>query len=263
MINQISLSLHKLQIAFQHALLTPEKTPLSAYIHQNGLTANQRIQIYQNNLFFTLTSALKKTYPTVYQLAGESFFSTIAKHYMIRYPSTFADLNFFGIHFGKFLAIFPVTKSLVYLKEMALLEWACHEVFREKEVEHFDLDKLKIIPENRYHQLKFKLNPACRLLACQYPILSIWKRCQKQPVNRMHIENNLAKKEEKILIIRRSLDITFEKLKEGEFSLLSAFGKGLTFNKACALALKSDRTFNIENYLKQAILKKVIVDFHF
>ena len=257
------LSLHKLQTAFQQALLTPEKTSLSSYIHQNGLTTNQRISIYQNNIFFTLTSALKNTYPIVYQLTGESFFSTIAKHYIFNYPSTFTDLNLFGLRFGKFLSIFPETKSLIYLKEMALLEWAYHEVFREEEVEQFDFDKLRTISENRYDQLKFKLNPACRLLACQYPVLSIWKDCQEQLVNRTDIENNLDKKEEKILIIRRSLDITFEKLKEGEFALLSAFGKGLTFKKACALALKSDMAFNIESCLKQSVLQKIIVDFYF
>ena len=116
------------------------------------------------------------------------------------------------------------------------------------------MNKLKKIPVEKYEQIKFKLNPACRVLSCQYAILEHYQSLAKAA-------GDFHKKKENILIIRRSLDITFEQLTAGEFALLSAFNKGLMFKKACALALKSDITFNVESYLKQSVLQKIIVDF--
>ncbi len=277
----MTISLRKLQLAFRHAILGDKKISLSSHIEQNGLTSKQRIQIYQNNVFFTLTAALKSIYPTIHQILAEPSFLAIAHHYIVRYPSNFGDISSFGMHFGKFLANSLATKSFPYLKEIANLEWAYHEVFHEEEVEYFELNKLKTVSAEKYSQIKFNLNPACRLLSCKYPILSIWQYYQQQKTSPFspslqahHCEEHLrpvandacgnpTPQREKILIIRRSSDITFEKLTEGEFALLSAFSKGLAFKQSHTLALKSDMTFNIEAYLKQAVLQKIIVDFYF
>jgi hypothetical protein len=266
----MTISLRKLQLAFKNTLLGDEKISLRSHIEQNGLTPKQRIQIYQNNVFLTLTTALKNTYPTIHQILTEPSFLAIANHYIARYPSNFGNISSFGMHFGKFLTNFPAIKSLPYLKEIANLEWAYHEVFHEEEVEYFVLDKLKTVSAEKYSQIKFNLNPACRLLSGQYTILPIWQYYQQQktppflpPLRAQDARCNPAPEREKILVIRRSLDITFEKLTEGEFALLSAFSKGLVFKQAHTLALKSDMTFNVGNYLRQAVLQKIIVDFYF
>lgn len=49
-----------------------------------------------------------------------------AREYALRYPSRSGDLHDFGETFGEFLRLWEPTAHLVYLHDVAKLEWAMH-----------------------------------------------------------------------------------------------------------------------------------------
>lgn len=251
--------LHNLQTDFKNSVIKNEENLLEKYILENGLTAKSRLQIYRNNIFTTLTEALKNIYPVIESLVGEAFFAGAASHYMTLHPPISGDLNEFGHLFSEFLLQFKPAQSLPYLSDIARLEWAYHEVFSEEESSLFDLGKLATVPEEKYNIIQFQLHPACRLLSSAFPILDIWRVCQVKDDDEGIVD--LAEGGQELLIIRRQLEVTFEKLSKGEFALLNALKKGALFADACSDALYVESDIDINLCLQKHLLQCSIVSF--
>lgn len=253
------LSLFDIQNHFKNSVIQQQNNRLNQYIIENNISADQRLQIYRNNVFITLTETLQSIYPTIQKLVGEEFFSAIAYEYIKQHLPISGNLHDYGNYFAKFLFSFPHAQSLPYLPEVAQLEWAYHEVFHESNANTFDLKKLEAIPIEQHNHLKFKLNPASRLFTFDHPVLTIWQFCQQNsPTETLDINTD----GEKILIIRRQLDVSFKKLTDGEFCLLSALNTGLILEQACAYTLQAEPEFNIPLKLQEYILHGMIVDFY-
>ncbi|MGH8532771.1 MAG: HvfC/BufC family peptide modification chaperone, partial [Gammaproteobacteria bacterium] len=169
------LALHKLQTQFAQAMFDPDAKGSVLAIRANGLSAARRLQVYCNNVFASLTGALRACYPVIDRLLGERFFDWAAKHYIRDYPSTSGNLHDFGREYAGFIRAFPPAAELAYLADVARLEWAYQEVFHAPEPDVFHLDELSSVPPDRYGELRFKLHPASRLLVSEYPILHIWQ----------------------------------------------------------------------------------------
>ncbi|KTD18757.1 Uncharacterized protein conserved in bacteria [Legionella lansingensis] len=253
----MSIPLSKLQSDFRDIIFHDEETEIYSFVNENGLTAKRRLQIYQNNIFETLTDTLKSIYPTILKLVGDNFFIATAHEYIHNYPSESGDLAQFGRMFDHFLAEFSPAQRLIYLPEVAQFDWACHEVFHAAFHEPFILAKLEAIPEECYGQIKFQLHPASRVLFFQFPILRIWQICQDEESND---EVRLEEGGNDILVIRRQLGIEFEKLSKGEAVFLHALLQGAIFADACALALRADPEYNVNTYLQNCLSNGTIVD---
>lgn len=245
-------SLHELQTQFQNFVIHNQEAI--------NLIASPRLNIYRNNIFITLIETLQKLYPTIERLVGEEFFNAVAHEYIKQSPSATRSLRDYGHSFAEFLATFPPTQSLPYLPEVAHLEWAYHAVLLEKNADLFDLNQLKAIAEDDYGNIKFKLHPASRLFAFQFPVLQIWQICQEDNTAE---KIELAEDGENILVIRRQWEVTFEKLTTGEFALLSAFARGFIFEKACERALQADPNIDIDFCLQQHLLRGTITEHFF
>lgn len=243
------LSLHDLQNYFYDAMRKHESKNLVHNINANGLTTEQRLQIYRNNVFITLTNALHAVFPCVQKIVGKDFFIGTAKKYIQQHPSTSGDLREYGHKFAEFLQTFAPAQTLPYLPEVAQLEWAYHQAFHGKASDIFDLHTLTTIPPEQYEQIKFHLNPTAQLFTFQYPILQIYQLCQPESSDQETID--LTTGGEQILLIRNHLEITLEKLTPGEYALLTAFKLGNTFAQACKSALTTEKKFNINSYLQK------------
>jgi len=252
------LSLYDLQRCFKDLILNEQGSEVDLCIQKNGLTARRRLNIYQNNCFETLTETLKSIYPTVLRLVGDDFFDYAANHYIKNNPSTSGDLAHFGKPFDGFLADFTPAKGLVYLPEIAQLDWAYHEVFHAAFHAPCNIQDLHALSQDDYGKIKFKLHPASTLLSFQFPILKIWQICQDDSNNE---QINLDMGGDHLLVIRRKLSVQFEKLSASEFAFLSALNQGLTFEKACVLGLEEESSCDINNYLQRHLLNETIVNF--
>ena len=101
------LSLHEIETRFAQALFKPGGDDSRLAFRTNGLSAARRLQVYRNNVFASLTGALRACYPVINRLVGERFFDLAAKHYIRYYPSSSGNLHELGRESAGFIRAFP------------------------------------------------------------------------------------------------------------------------------------------------------------
>lgn len=236
-------SLYKQQQQFTQALADQDA--------QLSLTHPQHLGIYRQNIALNLTSALREIYPITLQLVGAGFFKTAAYFYQQQYPSQSGDLNNFGDQFANFIAAYAPAQSLAYLSEVAALEWACHQVFYAADSTTLNIAALAQIPEDR---LCFALQPACRLLKCQYPILQIWQFCQSDTEATLDLTADGVS----LLVWRQGFEVQLQALSPGEFAFLTALQQPATLGSAFEAALAIEPELDITSTAQQFIRQKNI-----
>lgn len=254
----MSLPLGSLQESFKNALVGDDLQCVLPYIVKKGLDGEQRLQIYQNNFFEIMHETLKSIFPTVQRLVGDDFFAAASQSYIRQYPSMSGDLAQLGKQFPGFLADFIPARGLIYLPEVAALDWAYHEVFHAADHPPFAIEKLQALQPEYYGKIKFIVHPASRILACQFPLLKIWQICQDEATSEYVA---LDAGGDDILVIRRELTVRFEKLTKGEAALLIALSNGAIFEEACALALNAEPAYQVDFHLQHCLFSGIIIDF--
>jgi hypothetical protein len=172
------LTLRELQSEFRDALLTGHDGqpagPLAAEILADDLTPESRLAIYRHHVLTTLTSALKGTYPVVGRLVGSPFFAYAADAFVRRHPPHAPCLFEYGAGFAEFLASFPPCRDLVYLPDVARLEWAMNTALNAEEA----ISALRGLPAEAIAGVTLRLDPSLTLLSSPWPVDRIWRANQ-------------------------------------------------------------------------------------
>ena len=252
------LSLRELQARFVADLFTADDTADDGYIRADAVNASSRIDIYRNNVFSNYHEALSAVYPVVERLVGEAFFRQAANFYIGAYPSTSGDLNDYGAGFAGFLASFPPAAKLVYLPDVARLEWLVEAVFHEADHAPLPLSKLAAVPAERYGELRFTLHPACRLFESAYPVARIWQ--VNQPDWQDDCSVDLATGGCRLLVCRENFTVVVKPLTGGEFAALNALADKAGIAAAYELACAEQANFELDAFLQTMIGMGVLVD---
>ncbi len=228
-------------------------------IRANGLSADRRIQIYRNNVYASLTEALRAVHPVVHKLVGDGFFKYAANEYITHYPSSSGDLHDFGDRFSEFLAGFEPAQSLAYLSDVARMEWYYHEAYHAAEHRPIDLDELGSVSPDEHGRLRLHLHPSARLLQSDYPVLQIWQ------VNQDHYDGehtvDLSTGGIHMLVFRPDREIEFHTLGAGEYTLLEYLAAEKSLSESVEHALSVDAQFQLDSVLRNFVQTKTLVDF--
>lgn len=255
------LRLRELQLGFATAVFDGKQNGFDRHLQAVGLSGIRRLQVYRNNRLLSLTGALKAVYPVVNRLVGDGFFDYASAQYIAHHPSRSGDLHEFGQFFAAFLETFAPATELVYLPDVARLEWAYHQIFHAARHSPLDLAALAQVPTSRQGELHFQLHPAARLLESAFPILRIWQVNQNGYTGDPTVD--LTEGGIKLLALRHeNLEIEFQVLEDGEFSLLCALAEGRAFATACEQALAAQPSFDLPACFSRHILQGAWVDFH-
>jgi hypothetical protein len=253
-------ALRDLQRAFAAHVYGSEPTVL-AHIAPGRFTPEQHLQIYHNNVFESLTGALRAIYPVIERLVGEGFFRYAADAYIRRDPPVSGNLHDFGHRFADFLKQFSPAAALPYLSDTARLEWAWHEAFHAADAAPLDPAALAQVPPDKYAELRFRLHPSVRLLASAYPVLRIWQVNQPDCTEDPAVD--LAEGGVRIRVGRRQLAVELAPMTTGEQALLRALADQRTFAAACEDALTAQPDLDITATLARQVQDRVLVDFYF
>src|SRR5689334_25369057 len=107
--------LPELQTVFRQALLGEDpgaRASLRALVGADDPLVEERIEVYRNNVFASLTDVLKETFPAVCRLVDERFFSYAAHQFILAAPPSRPCLREHGSAFPDFLAGFPPCREL-------------------------------------------------------------------------------------------------------------------------------------------------------
>ena len=172
------LTLCELQSLFRSAMCGAEMPQLLGVIAGDGLAPAARLQIYRRHVLTSLTEALQATFPVVCRLVDARFFAYAADTYLRQRPPEAPCLWEYGAHFPAFLATFPPCRDLVYLADVARLEWALNVAFYAEERLPMEAAILQQIPGERIACLMFQCHPALTLMDSPWPIDQIWRAHQ-------------------------------------------------------------------------------------
>ena len=134
-----------------------------------------RLNIYRNTFVTGVTKALRLSFPAVERLVGAEFFEGAAAVFIAQQPPRAAYLDLYGEDFPAFLGCFAPAASLVYLADVARLEWAVNRAIHAADAAPLALERLgSLAPEDQL-RVCFMPHPALSLLRCPYPVDAIWR----------------------------------------------------------------------------------------
>ena len=146
-----------------------------------GLTAPameevaQRFAVYRNNVQHSLTRALAGRFPVVEQLVGTAFFTAMARVHIAQEPPQSPVLLGWGAAFGDFLDGFAPVAHLVYLGDVARLEYARGVAYHAADAAPVAADALAVA---ELAALRLTLHPSVQLFTSPHPALQIWQTHQ-------------------------------------------------------------------------------------
>lgn len=243
------MTLQSLQAEFAESLFADEP-------YCDDVQPQSNLLIYQNNLFASLTRALRNTYPLILKLVGDDFFPLAAKAYCKQYPSRSNSLDDYGAYFGTFLAEFGPTRSLIYLPEVAEFEWACHEASFAADHPPLAIETLQKVTPDLYENLHFTLHPMIRIMKCNFPILRIIELCKGEVDEEIDVDAG----GDNLMISRKDNALSLTTLSDADCQFLSLIGENYSLKEALEAALTVDSEFRLDTKLPQWVQQGIIVD---
>jgi len=161
----------------QHAMrasLVEGEDGAAAAMLADGISAD-RLNIYRNTFMTTVTKALRLTYPAIDRLVGAEFFDGAAAWFIQRHPPRTAYFDQYGEEFPNFLRSFQLAGSLVYLADVARLEWAVSRAIHAADVAPLDLAQLAALSPQDQARVCFEPHPSVSLLRANAPADAIWR----------------------------------------------------------------------------------------
>ena len=210
---------------------------LLALIEGGGLQPEARLQIYRNHAILTLTEALKATFPVVCRLVDERFFCYAAYEYIGESLPSRPCLFEYGKSFPDFLASFPACRELVYLADVARLEWAINLALHAEAGDVADRSLL------RSADSLLVLHPSVQLVASQWPIERIWRANQPDGDNGEVI--NLDAGGARLLVFRRGDRVVIIGIEKSAHAFLHAIVQGARLVEAAIAGRRVAPAFNL------------------
>lgn len=213
------------------------------YISPHNLSSLQLIQIYQNNFFSTHIDSLKKSYPKVLKIIGEQAFKQIARNYIKARAPQNESIQNYGERFNQFIKKDCITKTLLYLPDVAKAEHLLNLSYYCKN------DPALCINEFAKWQKKdvllngFSLHLSCYLMQSPYPVDKIM---QLTKLKNLYLKEN---KEFYFLIFRRKFFSQILGLSKENFAFLTGINNNKTILNATADAIKINKNFNLQKSL--------------
>lgn len=250
-------TLGALQASFTRALLHND-TAVAAAILGDGVAPEARIALYRHHVLTTLTEVLKATYPVVCQLVDARFFAYVADHYIRQQPPAGPCLFEYGASFPHFLATFPACSALVYLPDVARLEWAMHAAWYAADATLLAPERLQGLAPDTLAALTFVFEPSVAYVHSPWPIDRIWRANQPDadPEATVCLDAGAA-----FLEVRRLDDaVVFRALEMGTFAFRTALAAHRSLAEALESALTADAAFDLMQALPALFAEGLVVD---
>ncbi len=111
----------------------------------------------------------------VCRLVDERFFRYAADEFIRLHPPEQACLFAYGSRFADFLAEFPPCRELVYLPDVARVEWLMHVASHAAEAAPLSLAALVSVAAADMPNVVFRLHPSIGFLDSRWPVDRIWR----------------------------------------------------------------------------------------
>jgi len=247
-------------LGFSRAIVHGDELPPEVDSIYSKYTAATAVEVYRNNYRGNLHDALAGAYPVIEQLVGNDFFRGLTRAYIEQNSSRSGNLHNYGEQMAAFIADFLPAKQLVYLSDVAALEWACHCAYFAADAGTLDTGKLSWLEQEHYSDLVLVVHPACHVVRSVYPVADIWHAHQPGAPGDFHID--LDSGPCNALVIRIDDVVLVNKLEDAVAFWLSIIQSGITLGDATAATLEKYPDFDLQAGLACLVAQGVFADFH-
>jgi hypothetical protein len=217
------------------------------------------VEVYRNNYRGNLHDALAGAYPVIRQLVGDEFFRLLAKRFIEKHPSHSGNLHHYGSELAAFLTDFERARQLVYLPDMARLEWAYHHAYFASDEPSFELARLADVAPAGYGDLRWRLHPGCALLNSAYPVSMIWQAHLDGVSTDFRIDIHSGG--EHLLVHRTTKEVEIIRIAPASYHWLALQQQGYTMGAATEESLSLFPEFDLATTLRHWLAAGVLIDF--
>jgi hypothetical protein len=177
---------------------------------------------------------------------GEEFFAATARLYAAANPPHSPALFEYGGGFSDFLKTFEPARGLVYLPDVAALEWLRHAAYHAPDAAAMKPEALAGISPEQVGSIVLRLHPSAGLIISDYPVFSIWEtNSQDEEVRRIGPEHE----GEAALVLRPGLEVAVMRLGGGGDVFLKCIRDGACLADAAQRAATSTARFSLAEAL--------------
>ncbi len=135
-----------------------------------------RIWVYQNNVFGALRDYLQNVFPATQGVVGEEFFKGMVRLFVQKHPPGTGNIHYYGYELEEFVREFEPLQGLPYVGDLVAFEWAQHKAYYSDTELVFDINSLS---EQEQQQLLLKpltINGSVTIVQTDYPIAEIHRQ---------------------------------------------------------------------------------------
>ena len=221
--------------------------------------ATRGIEVYRNNYRGNLHDTLAGAYPVLRKLVGEPIFRMLATHFIESHPSRSGNLHRYGSEMAEFLTHFENARHLVYLPDVARLEWAYHHAYFADDVAAFDLARISDIAPTSYAEMRWQLHPSCTLITSAYPVAAIWQAHQQGAAADFNID--LESGGDCLLVYRHGLSVDIVGITPASLHWLVQLQRNIKLGVATESTLTDHPDFDLATALRHWLAQGVLIDF--
>lgn len=244
------MRLNKIQKKFAQTIFDPAAldSDFRSIFKAGGISAENRMKIYRNNVIKSLAGAVTAVYPLTEKLVGADFLNAAITAYVIKNPPDQGNLNFYGATFGDFLEHYETARDLPYLPDVARMEWAWELATLADDDEPLEIRALQSVPDEETPAMRLRLRASVQLVESEYPLDRIVDFCRaEKPEGTLNIGMGGAK----MMIFRPALKTQMRRISDAEFIFLRALRDGNSLMTATEWAVSEDETFDLSPVLQK------------
>jgi len=226
---------------FVSGLLDPERPTPAALTGPNGKAAQQRYNVYRNNVTVSLIDALAAVFPATLRITGTDFFRAMARFHVRATPPISPLLFEYGRDFPDFIERYEYAKPMPWLADVARIERAWLDAYHATDAEPLTPQTLASVAPERLPDVTLTPHPATRIVRSRFPAVSIFAANRSDgPVGRIEVIEP-----EDALITRPRLEVAVRRLPPGGAVFLASLIAGEAFGAAAAMALADSPAFDL------------------
>ena len=243
------MQLCELQSQFSAEILCEENTSVQTLIEQRGFQSTQRVNIYRNNIFSTLTETLSNIFPVTCAMVGEEFFKSMARIYIRSHTPDSGNLHDFGEHLPSFIESMPELSNYPYLSALAEIDWSCHLAFHSASATALDISSLGDFSPENYEDLQFEIHPALHTIKSNFPIFDIWNFATSNG----HADTipDINSKGQQVLIYRPESSVKVVNIEDGLFQMINFLRSHKTLGATFTSILDLNPEYNLKEGLNR------------
>jgi len=241
-----------------HESLEDEPTPeLMEFLKGSKEERVFRLEIYRNNIFSSLSQALKDNYPFTTQILGEERNNILLPQFIHNFPPRSGQLYKYGREFPEFLESFSSELNIPFLAALAQIEHLKREALFCEDSTPLAQDKLSKTPPNTYPSLTFTFPASCHFFESSFNLKSILENLKND-----RSEGTFERTSSYLVLIRPHMEVIFHWLTKSEFIFFHSLHSGTVLKEAYESAIKVDEQFDPIQVLHRALDSEFFTDFN-